>query len=86
MLGSRPLNTPMDPNQKLGVFEYGCSVDKGSSQCLVGKLIYLPHTRPDISFGVSVISQFMILHVKNIEAAYRILKYLKRKSKERSIL
>lgn len=34
-------------------------VDKKMYQCLVGKLIYVFHTRLDITSIVSVISQFM---------------------------
>ena len=53
-------------------------VDKGRYQCLVGKLIYLAHTRPDITSSVSCVSQFM--HAPSeapMEAVYRILRYLK---------
>lgn len=56
-------------------------VDKGRYQCLVGKLIYLAHTRPDIASSVSCVSQFM--HAPSeaskapMEAVYRILRYLK---------
>ena len=47
-------------------------------QKLVGKLIYLSHTRPDIAFDVSVVSQFMHSpYKKHLEAVYRILRYLK---------
>ena len=54
------------------------AIDKGRYQRLVGKLIYLSHTRPDIAFAVSVASQYMSEPKKNhMEAAYRILKYLK---------
>ena len=53
-------------------------VDKGSYQRLVGRLIYLTHTRPDIAFAVSVVSRFMHkpkeMHLK---AVHRILQYLK---------
>ncbi|KAA3452463.1 Copia protein [Gossypium australe] len=34
-------------------------VDRGSYQRLVGMLIYLAHTRPDIAFTVSMVGQFM---------------------------
>ena len=58
MSGCRPADTPMDPNGKL--WEIGSvPVDVGRYQRLVGKLIYLSHTRPDIAFSMSVVSQFM---------------------------
>ena len=49
----------MDHTTKLGTLEGSAPVGKGRYQRLVGKLIYLSHTRPDISFSVSVVSQFM---------------------------
>ncbi|XP_074335810.1 retrovirus-related Pol polyprotein from transposon RE1 isoform X1 [Apium graveolens] len=48
MTGCKPIDTPMDPNTKLQAT--GISVDKGRYQRLVGKLLYLAHTRPDIGF------------------------------------
>ena len=52
--------------------------DKERYQRLVGKLIYLSHTRPDIAFAVSVASQYMSdPRKKRMDAAYRILRYLK---------
>jgi hypothetical protein len=44
----------------------------------VGKLIYLSHTRPDISYAVSVVSQFMHFPSKDhMDVVVRILRYLK---------
>jgi hypothetical protein len=41
-------------------------------------LIYLAHTRPDIAFPVSVVSQFMHApYEEHVNAVYRILRYLK---------
>ena len=59
MLRCKPTSTPMDSKKKLRHEEEGVPVDKGWSQHLVGRLIYLTHTRPDIGFAVSVVSQFM---------------------------
>jgi Reverse transcriptase (RNA-dependent DNA polymerase) len=77
MLGCRPVNTPIDPNHKLsgGI---GDQVEKGQYQRLVGKLIYLAHTRHDISYAVSVVSRYMLdPRVSHQEVVYQILRYLK---------
>ena len=78
MIGCKPCDTPIEPGQKLDISEEEEGVDKGQYQRLVGKLIYLSHTRPDIAFAISVISQFMH-NPKNshLQSAYRVLKYLK---------
>ncbi|XP_057495256.1 retrovirus-related Pol polyprotein from transposon TNT 1-94 isoform X3 [Actinidia eriantha] len=78
MLGSKACDTPMEPNKKLGDDTDGEMVDRGRYQRLVGKLIYLSHTRPDIAFAVSVVSQFMHApHTTHYDAVIRILRYLK---------
>ncbi|TYK11079.1 Beta-galactosidase [Cucumis melo var. makuwa] len=78
MLGCRPADTPIEFNCKLGNSDDQVPVDKEQYQRLVGKLIYLSHTRPDISFAVSVVSQFMQApYEKHMEAVNRILRYLK---------
>ena len=44
----------------------------------MGKLIYLSHTRPDITYAVGVISQFMHNHRSvHLKVVYRILRYFK---------
>jgi hypothetical protein len=58
MLGFRPASIPIDPNHKLCP-ESGYPVNKERYQRLVGRLIYLCHTRPDISYVVSVVSRYM---------------------------
>ncbi|KAL0545261.1 hypothetical protein IC582_020411 [Cucumis melo] len=78
MLGCHPADTPIEFNCKLGNSDNQVPVDKEQYQRLVGKLIYLSHTRPDISFAVSVVSQFMqVPYEKHMEAVNRILRYLK---------
>ncbi|RVW94789.1 Retrovirus-related Pol polyprotein from transposon TNT 1-94 [Vitis vinifera] len=78
MLGCKPSNTPMDPFNKIGSKEDMVVVDKGRYQRLVGRLIYLSHTRPDINFAVSMVSQFMNNPTEeHQEVVYRILGYLK---------
>ncbi|RVW85510.1 Retrovirus-related Pol polyprotein from transposon RE1 [Vitis vinifera] len=78
MLGCKPIDTPMDSQKKLGIEKESTPVDRGRYQRLVGRLIYLSHTRPDIGFAVSAISQFMHSPIEeHMEAVYRILRYLK---------
>jgi hypothetical protein len=75
--GCRPAWTPMECNLKLGSVK-GKPVNVEGYQRLVGKLIYLAHTRPDVSYAVGTLSQFM--HSPNefhLEAAKRLLRYLK---------
>ncbi|KAJ4737614.1 Transposon Ty1-H Gag-Pol polyprotein [Rhynchospora pubera] len=77
MLGCKPAVTPIDSKLKLSA-EEGESVDRERYQRLVGRLIYLNHTRPDISFAVSVVSRYMHDPRKgHMDAVYRILRYLK---------
>ena len=78
MMGCRPANTPIDPNQKLQSEGNGDPVDTTRYQRLVGRLIYLSHTRPNIAFAVSLVSQFMQSpHEEHLEVVQRILRYLK---------
>ena len=77
MLGCRPVATPIEQNHHLSK-DVGTPVDKECYQRLVGRLIYISHTRPDIAFAVSVVSQFMHdPRSSHMNAVYRILRYLK---------
>ncbi|KAK3040310.1 hypothetical protein RJ639_028225 [Escallonia herrerae] len=77
-LGCRTSDTPIEPNHRLAEFMEGEPTYKGMYQRLVGKLIYLSHTRPDITYAVSVVSQFM-QNPKDVHlhAVYQMLQYLK---------
>ncbi|KAL5787126.1 hypothetical protein ACOSP7_004075 [Xanthoceras sorbifolium] len=78
MLGCKPSKTPIELGNKEKMFE-GDPIDKENYQRLVGKLIYLSHTTPDIAFAVSLVSQFMHVPCQgHLDAVYRILRYLKR--------
>ena len=77
-LGCKPVETPIEQNHRLSEFVEDATVDRESYQKLVGKLIYLSHTRPDIAYAVGVVSQFMHNPKENhLRAVYRILQYLK---------
>lgn len=78
MLECKPADTPIIQNHKLGGYPDQVPTDKGRYQRLVGKLIYLSHTRPDIAYDVSVVSQFMHNPSEDhMDAVTRILRYLK---------
>lgn len=51
LLGCKPKSVPMEPGIKLRTKAKDEPVNKGRYQRLVGKLIYLAHTRPDIGFA-----------------------------------
>ena len=78
MLGCHPTDTPIEFDCKLGNSDDQVPVDKEHYQRLMSKLIYLSHARPDISFVVSVVSQFMQApYEKHMKIVNRILRYLK---------
>ncbi|KAF3677255.1 putative embryogenesis-associated protein EMB8-like [Capsicum annuum] len=68
MSGAKPVFTPLETNVKHSSAEYDKRTGKtddplfddvNSYQRLVGKLIYLTITRPDICFAMQLLSQFM---------------------------
>ncbi|XP_019447332.1 PREDICTED: uncharacterized protein LOC109350561 [Lupinus angustifolius] len=79
MLASKPCSKPMDYSGKLIHSQTGHYLANPSSyRRLIGKLFYLTHTRPDISFEVGHLSQFLSKPIyQHYSIAIRILKYLK---------
>ena len=78
MLDCKPADTPLVQNLKLGEHLDQVPANRERYQRLVGKLIYLSHTRPDIAYAVSLVSQFM--HnpsEEHMETVMRIIRYLK---------
>ncbi|XP_021843480.2 secreted RxLR effector protein 161-like [Spinacia oleracea] len=74
----KPFVTPIAPNEKLSKYDGMEKVDASIYRSLVGSLIYLTHTRPDIVHAVSIVSRFMSEPSKaHPTAAKRILRYLK---------
>lgn len=88
LAGARPAGTPIDMNVKLTSRQYDEQtgqnqddqlVDQSVYQKLIGKLLYLNMTRPDISYSVQTLSQFL-QHPKksHLDAALRVVKYIKK--------
>ncbi|GJQ96274.1 ribonuclease H-like domain-containing protein [Tanacetum coccineum] len=83
MLGCRPASTPIEvnlarQNQKIIEKDDYPLVCFGNFQKLVGKLIYLTITRPDISYVVHKLSQVMHGPLKSdLKLAFRVLRCLK---------
>jgi hypothetical protein len=77
MLGCKQAATPIERNHRT-LADSGDPVDKYQYQRLVGRLIYLSHTRPDIAYAVSVVSRYMHdPRSGHLEVVNRILRYLK---------
>ncbi|RVW64239.1 Retrovirus-related Pol polyprotein from transposon RE1 [Vitis vinifera] len=78
MSGCQPINTPIEEGLKLCVEPNQVSTDKGRYQRLVGRLMYLAHTRPYLAYALSVVSQYMHNpREQHMNAVMRILRYLK---------
>ena len=78
MQDCKPATTPMEPGLKLSAQSPSPLVDETLFRQLVGNLIYLTATRPDISFAVSYISRFMSApEADHWQAAKRVLRYVR---------
>ena len=78
MLECKLADTPIVQNHQLGIYVNQVPTDKERYQRIVGKLIYLSHTRLDIAYAISVVSQFMHCPSEaHMNAVTRILWYLK---------
>ncbi|XP_057249768.1 secreted RxLR effector protein 161-like [Beta vulgaris subsp. vulgaris] len=77
MQGCKVAYTPMNMNEKLTVNDDTEAADTRIYRSMVGGLNYLCHTRPDISYPVSVVSRFMHNPTSHhLGAVKRILRYV----------
>ena len=76
--GCKPLHLPLPSNVKL-LADSGIPLkDPNMYRRMIGKHIYLTITRPDITYSVQVLSQFMNSPTEDhMKAAAHVLKYLK---------
>ena len=73
-----PMKTPMNTNQKFNLNDGEEKVDVGDYRSLVGSLLYLTNSRPDIMYATSLLSRFMQSPSKlHYGAAKRVLRYVK---------
>ncbi|KAG7547669.1 C-5 cytosine methyltransferase [Arabidopsis suecica] len=59
LLGCKPAGSPIDQNHRLPLASGALLADPHTYRRLVGRLVYLLATRPDLTYAVHVLSQFM---------------------------
>ena len=78
LLASKPAKIPMEQSAKFSSAIGEDVPDPALYRRLIGKLLYLTLTRPDICYAVHKLSQFMTApKAPHLQAVYKILKYLK---------
>lgn len=94
---AKPASIPVDCNVKLTSKQYDEHVKQGVLedplvdqtiyQKIIGKLLYLNMTRPDISYSAQSLSRFLQQPKRShMEAAMRVIRYLKKQPDQGLIL
>ena len=74
----KPIKTPMPTNGHLDLDEGGNTVDQTLYRSMIGSLLYLTASRPDIMFSVCMCAKFQANPKEtHLIAVKRILRYLK---------
>ncbi|XP_019101847.1 PREDICTED: uncharacterized protein LOC109133301 [Camelina sativa] len=78
LLGSKPAGTPMEQNHTLAHGDGPFFTEPTRYRWLVGRLVYLAVTKPEISYAVHILAQFLQQpRQKHWDAALRLVRYLK---------
>lgn len=78
LTAAKPVEFPLEQNHRLALDDSHFLTDVAAYRRLVGKLIYLSNTRPDLSYAIHILSQFMHKPRKgHWDAAIRVVRYLK---------
>lgn len=78
LLGAKPAPTPLEQNHRLSLAAGPLLSNPEKYRRLVGRLIYLCFTRPELSYCVHILSQFMHEpRTDHWKAALRVVRFLK---------
>ncbi|CAI8606732.1 unnamed protein product [Vicia faba] len=78
LLGAKPAPTPLEQNHRLSLATGPLLSNPKKYRRLVGRLIYLCFTRPELSYCVHILSQFMHEpRTDHWEVALRVVRFLK---------
>ncbi|GAA0186207.1 transmembrane signal receptor [Lithospermum erythrorhizon] len=78
LLGAKPSGFPIEQNHRLALADGAPLPDPERYRRLVGRLIYLAFTRPDLAYTVYILAQFMQQpRQEHWEAALRVVRYIK---------
>ncbi|KAJ3698018.1 hypothetical protein LUZ61_001723 [Rhynchospora tenuis] len=79
LLGAKPAMTPLEQNHNLAKATGDLMKDAEKYRRLVGRLIYLTVTRPELCYAVHTLAQFMNAPLQvHYAAALRVVRYLKK--------
>ena len=78
MENSKPISTPMSTSVKLTEDPKGISIDSKKYRGMIGSLLYITASRPDIQYSVCKCARFQVTPKEShVSAVKRIIRYLK---------
>ena len=78
MDSAKPIDTPISPSTRLVMDDGNLSVEEKSYRSMIGSLLYLTASRPDIVFSFGLCARFQYKPKdSHLKAVKRILRYLK---------